>query len=84
MSDLRAGQIWQVCDPRQLKYVRIKAVDARGVLLQTVFYTLDGWVAMPGTPTTRANPDRFNGKRGGYKIPCRINFHGTTAREPHA
>jgi hypothetical protein len=59
--ELRVGQIWQEVDPR----FEAPHKEIRG-------FTDDGKVVL-GPPnrsngTTKAQPKRFNGKRGGYRL----------------
>ena len=62
MPDLRIGQTWQEVDPRYpnlpLKTIIAFEPDGRVVL------TTDG----PSPRKTKAKPERFNGKRGGYRL----------------
>lgn len=70
MSDqpeVQMGQLWQECDQRFERFVRVISVTrfsphAGTVLVRT--YTAGGPV---GRRVTRAKLSRFNGKRGGYR-----------------
>jgi hypothetical protein len=59
---IREGQIWQEVDPRfpELPHKRVLGFSPEGkVLLKS-----DGIF----TRVTKAKPERFNGKRGGYRL----------------
>lgn len=61
-AEIREGQIWQEVDPRYPNAVhkRVCGFDAQGkIILQPV--GIAGRV-------TRAKPERFNNKRGGYRL----------------
>jgi hypothetical protein len=59
---IREGQLWQEVDPRfpELPHKRVLGFSPEGkVLLKP-----DGIF----TRVTKAKPERFNGKRGGYRL----------------
>lgn len=61
-NTIREGQIWQEVDPRfpNLVHKKVLGFDPDGkVLLRPVEMF---------SRTTRAKPERFNGKRGGYRL----------------
>jgi len=66
---IRILQIWQEVDPRFERKVRVEKIleDGRiGIL--TVERSENGWRPMDGSRIRYADPNRFNGKRGNYKL----------------
>lgn len=63
-------QIWKECDPRFERYVRIESVGVgrRSIGIRAVVWSDDRWVDAPRSRMSYADPERFNGKRGGYQF----------------
>lgn len=65
-TELAVGQIWQECNPRFTRLVRIIELPRPGfdkVIIETGSFRGALW---EGIRRTRASISRFNGKRGGY------------------
>lgn len=67
---IKPGQIWREVDPRLERYVRVIGITGgiRGVMIETVIKVGDAWQRKPRCGKTYCNPERFNGKRGGYSL----------------
>jgi len=77
VSELKVGQIWQDVDPRAIRYARIYAIGTgrRSIAIRTVYKAGRGdikspieWKVKPHSRMTYCDRERFNGKRGGYKL----------------
>lgn len=61
----KIGQIWVEMDPRMERYIEVTFVRTDAITIIRV--NADG-SRYPGARHGRAQPGRFNGKRGGYAI----------------
>lgn len=74
MSDketpVKLHQVWREVDPRFHRLARILSVGKgrRSVQIRTVIKAGDDWVFTPHSRPTWCDPERFNGKRGGYEL----------------
>ncbi|SCB30762.1 hypothetical protein [Rhizobium lusitanum] len=62
MSEIKIGQVWQEIDPRfpNMPPKTVVGFEEGKVLLSTG--------GLFGKRKTKAKPERFNGKRGGYRL----------------
>lgn len=67
---IEVGQIWQEQDPRVERFVRIESVGTgpRSIRIRTVYVESGQWVKDPSSRGSFASRERFNGKRGGYRL----------------
>ena len=72
----KQGEIWKEVDPRFERYVRIESVGVgrRSVAIRTVTSIGGRWSEVPRSRISYADPERFNGKRGGYTYHATLVF----------
>jgi hypothetical protein len=70
MTEVRAGQIWKEVDPRKERFVRVADFGfARATVHIETVHNVDGkWFRAPGARLSLVLKERFNGKRGGYRL----------------
>lgn len=70
MTKILAGQIWKECDPRFERFIRVESVGCgrRSVQTRTVIERDGMWIDAPNSRASYCDPERFNGKRGGYSL----------------
>ena len=69
--EIKVGQIWQEVDPRfPDRFIRVESVRdwGKGIGIRRVVKSEDMWVEAPRSRSANAKTERFNGKRGGYRL----------------
>ena len=69
--EIRVGQIWREVDPRFVRFARVvdfHTAGRRAIQIRTVSKIGEDWVPTPHSRPSWCNRERFNGKRGGYKL----------------
>ena len=63
-------QIWREVDPRFERYIRVESVRPGrcGVSCRTVVLSEGKWIDARRSRVSYCDPERFNGKRGGYEF----------------
>jgi hypothetical protein len=62
------GEIWQECDPRRARYVRVVHVGARVAIITVERLRHGDWAAALRARVMTADIGRFSGRRGGYRL----------------
>lgn len=66
--EIKVGQIWREVDSRMERFIRIESTNGIYPTIRSVYKHDDGWRPRSRSRSSQASPDRFNGKRGGYKF----------------